>query len=741
MDYKLNIISKKNTTVIYIFLILIILSVFGQVHQYDFINLDDPFYVTNNGYVQSGISMEGIRWAFSTTYAQYWHPLTWLSLMLDYQIFGFNAGAYHIINVCFHILNTLLLFWLFQRMTGEVWKSFFVAAVLALHPLQVESVSWIAKRRDLLCAFFFMLTLCFYVFYAEKRVAGRYILVVFSFICSLMCKPMTVTLPIVMILIDYWPLNRIRLKDPGTYFANHVEEESTKAKQEVLKENAFPHPNFKSVKTKFAKMIPLWQLKEKIPFFVLSVVFSIITLNALDNLHMKNFPFDSRLNNALFSFVTYLVKIIWPHNLTVLNLFTDEIPVWQCLGSAVLFIVISVVLILVMKQLPYLFVGWCWYTITILPTLGFIQYGYLAMSDHHIYLPLVGIGIMLVWGIPDLFTNESIRNKILFPMGIVIIVIMACIAWRQCGYWKNNVKLYNNTLKLTKNNFVAYNNIGLAKYKENKIQDAIDYYNIAIDINTSYAGAYINRGSAYNALGQYQKAINDSTEAIRLDPYEPKAYYVRGDAYARLGQYQQAIKEFDKGIQIKVKLNDTTGYGNRGNAYFKMGKYWEAIDDYTEAIKLNLDKVKCYVNRGNAYSKLKQYQLAIEDYNQAIRLNPNYSSAYYNRGTIYAKLGKYKLAIEDYNETIALGNNSYNAYNNRGFIYYKCGLYQQAMSDYSDAIRLEPAYADAYHNRAVAYLEHDENKFGCRDAQRACDLGNCTLLETTKGKKLCRKIR
>ena len=319
MITKINISPLKHKLTIYIVLTIVTLAVFWQVNKFDFVNFDDNVYVTENSHVHSGITLSGFLWAFSTTYAEFWHPLTWLSLMLDNQLYGLNAGGYHLTNLILHVLSTLLLFWLFNRMTGAIWKSAFVAAFFALHPLHVESVVWITKRKDVLSAFFWMLTLCLYVYYTEKPVIKRYLFVLFSFVCGLMSKPIVVTLPVIMILLDYWPLSRCRI---GI---------------ESKKEN-----------------LVSWQLKEKMPFFVLSAVFSIITIYAQDK-YIRNpqFSLGSRLANAPVSFITYLEKTLWPHDMAVFYPFSDQLPFWQVLGSTILILVISIVIIAVAKRLSH----------------------------------------------------------------------------------------------------------------------------------------------------------------------------------------------------------------------------------------------------------------------------------------------------------------------------------------------------------------------------------------------------
>ncbi len=628
---KTSVSPQKRIIVAYILLTVVTLAVFWQVHQYEFINLDDHYYVQDNVYVQSGITVDGLISVFSTTYVDSWFPMTWLSLMFDYQFYGLNAGGYHVTNLILHILSTLLLFWFLNRMTGELWKSAFVAAFFALHPLHVETVVWINKRKDVLSAFFWMLTLCLYVYYTEKPVVKRYIFVFLSFACALMSKPMTVTLPVVMILLDYWPLRR---------FASN-------------KENLW-----------------LWQLKEKTPLLILSALFSMITIYAKFSPSVKSiqYPLYSRLANAPVSFITYLGKTFWPNDLAVFYPFSDQLPAWQVAGSTLLIIVISIIVITTARRLPYLLIGWLWYAITVAPVIGIIQISPRASSDNYTYLPLIGISIMLAWGIPVLFLCEDLRKKILFPAGIVLIAVLTTLTWKQSGYWKNSIELWNHTIQITRNNYFAHNWIAVALAEKGKIAESINHSNMSIFIKPNYADAYYNRAVTYAKVGQYQQAINDYNQAIRLDS------------------------------------NYADAYNNRGTVFDKLGQYRQAIADYNEVIRIKPDHVLAYNNKGATYDKLGQYQLAISEYSEAIRINPKDVKTYNNRGLAYGKLRQY----------------------------------QQAVADFNEAIRLKPDYTDAYYNRAYAYLLQGNNVQGCMDAQKACELDHCKVLEFAASKGLCR---
>jgi tetratricopeptide (TPR) repeat protein len=378
-----------------------------------------------------------------------------------------------------------------------------------------------------------------------------------------------------------------------------------KSGKETLKKNISQANSHKLSQTRIAGIIPLWQIWEKIPFFILSAVLAFITLNNPSEVDtsLKIFPLLSRLANAPVAFVTYLEKTFMPHDMAYYYPFSDQLPLWQVLGATFLIIVISVTVIVMVKRLPYLFVGWMWYVITILPVIGIIQVSLImpySMADRYHYLPSIGIAVMLAWGITFLIKREDTRKKILLPVSIAALSIMAVLTWQQCGYWRNSASLFSHALQVTKDNYFAHNSLGTDLFQNGKLEEAMYHYN----------------------------------EAIRLNP------------------------------------NATDFYNNRGICYFALG----------------------------------QPQSAVEDYNKAVTLNPKFADAYYNRGVAYVKLGRN----------------------------------QSAFDDFSEAIRLKADSADAYNNRAIIYLNQGNIETGCHDAQKACALGNCKLLEATKDKGYCR---
>lgn len=532
---------------VYLFLAVAVVMVYFQVSQFDFINIDDNVYVTNNRHIQSGITLEGLQWTFrSTDINNFWYPLTLLSLMFDYQMYGLNAGGYHVHNLILHLLSTFLLFWLFQRMTGAIWSSAFIAAFFALHPLRVESVAWVTERKDVLSGFFWMLTLCLYVWYTEKPSVKRYLLIVGSFVLALMSKPIVVTLPVIMMLLDYWPLGRFTLWND--------------------------------------KMI-VRQLKEKAPFFVLSAILILITLFAQHDPTAKHYPLIDRLSNAPVSFVTYLVKIFWPHDLAAFYPFPAHIPVWHALAASLLIILISLGAIAAAKRLPYLFTGWAWYAVTVMPVLGIIQSGAQGMADRFTYLPSIGIAVILARGVPSLFPREAVRNKFIIPSAAVFLMIMSALAWKQCGYWENSITLLRHTLQVTENNFIIQNNFGSALSEKGEAHEAIAHFNESIRINPKFASAYNNRGIVFAKIGDQQKALEDFNAAIRLNPDGVNAYQNRAILYGEKGDYRSAVEDLNQAIAIEPDCADC--YYNRAYFYFKQDDRTSVCRDARKACALN----------------------------------------------------------------------------------------------------------------------------------------------------------
>ena len=596
--------QHKNLIPVLICLALALLTVItlGTLKDCGFINFDDNIYVYENAYVQSGLNWNSIRQAFFSfelaKISGFWHPLTWLSLMLDYQIFGLNPSGYHLMNLLFHVLNTLLLFLILRRMTKTLWPSAFVAALFAIHPLHVESVAWITERKDVLSTFFWMLTLGAYSYYVEHPGLRRYFFVFLFFILGLMSKPMLVTLPFVLLLLDYWPLQRFQEIKPDHKVQPEVSMPLTadKQKKKSKKKNAIAIKEILKIKEpadpeyKWSLIYPL--LWEKVPLFVMSILSIIVTYIAEQKagaIHSEEFPLSIRIGNALVSYITYIGKMIWPNNLAVLYPHPVSLPLWQVLGSVFLLTATVLVVIWKVKKFPYLATGWLWYTGTLVPVIGIVQVGSHAMADRYTYIPLIGLFIMVAWGVPVFLKKWNYRKEILLASSALSILCLSIITWTQVGYWQNNITLYDHTLKVTDNNCLIYNNRGNAYNGLGNYRQAIEDYDRAIEIKPDYAEAYYNRGIVYVPLGNYRQAIEDYSRAIEINPGYADAYYNRGNAYNGLGNYRQAIEDFSRAIEIKP--DSVAAYNNRALVYLNQGDNISGCRDAREACELGTCKL------------------------------------------------------------------------------------------------------------------------------------------------------
>mgnify|MGYP001819000597 CR=1 FL=1 len=420
---------------IYLFLVLTILFVYLQVISFEFINYDTDRYVYENQYVMAGLTQEVNGWAFTTIYASNWHPVTWLSHMLEVELFGLDSGCHHFSNVLFHCANVILLFWVLVRMTGDMWKSSLIAALFAIHPLHKQSVAWVAERKDVLSTFFGLLTVGCYLRYVRFPRIGSYMPILIFFMLSLMSKPMLVTLPFVLLLIDYWPLKRF---DIQMLSGSDVS------------------------RSQIATGISL--IIEKIPLFLVSAASCMVTLyvqqdgGAVGSLTL--YPLHLRIVNALVSYASYLWKMVWPVNLAVVYPYPGEFPAWQIWAACLMLSGISLLAIKNSKAHPWLLVGWLWYLGTLVPVIGLLQAGSQAMADRYTYVPLIGIFLVLVWGLSDLFERFHIKQFSAIIITISVLGVLTTISRNQVGYWQNSITLFEHTIDVTKNNYVAHNNLG-----------------------------------------------------------------------------------------------------------------------------------------------------------------------------------------------------------------------------------------------------------------------------------------
>lgn len=533
-------VKKSFVILAYLVLTLVTLLVFWRLRNFGFIGYDDNKYVYENPHVLTGLTEDSVTWAFTTTSAANWHPLTWLSLMLDCQLFGADPGRIHLMNLIFHLANTLLLFAVLRKMTGALWPSAFVATAFAIHPMHVESVAWIAERKDVLSTLFLLLTLAAYIGYVRRPSFLRYIVVFVTFALGLMAKPMLVTLPFLLLLLDYWPLRRISI-----------------SKRRLI--------------------------LEKIPLFALSAISSGITFlvqrasGAVSDFNLL--PLQSRIANAFLSYTKYIGKMFWPQKLSVFYPFHPvTILSWQVLLSILLLIVVSVLVVWFGRKQKYLLTGWFWFLGTLLPVIGLVQVGGQALADRYTYVPYIGLFIILAWGLPDLLSRLPQRKIALGLSMVIALTALIISSYRQVSYWKNSFTLFSHAVEVTQNNYIAYNCLGSAYSKLGKYQDAVNAHKQAICIKPDYAKAHNNLGVAYYNLGRYEDAIESYKQAILLEPDYADAYYNLGLAYCKLKRYQDAIEPCKKAIKIKPDF--ALAHYNLGLVYFLTGDKNSALEEY-----------------------------------------------------------------------------------------------------------------------------------------------------------------
>jgi Tfp pilus assembly protein PilF len=537
----------------------------------DFVSFDDFVYVTENPNVSGGINLESISWAFTGNHVGNWHPLTSISHMLDCQLFGLNPTWHHLNSLLLHIANVLLLFWLLRRLTGALWASAFVAAVFAIHPLNVESVAWIAERKNVLSTLFGLLTIAAYSRYANNPSMRRYLLVLFTFCLGLMAKPMLVTLPLVLLLLDFWPLKRFKLRKVKAL-------NSTK-------------PN--SAEILCQKSTPYRLIVEKIPLFFLSAVLSVVTFLAQKAAGAvakeEFFPLSSRIANAFASYVRYIGKIFYPTNLAPFYPYRSFTKA-QVGIFVVLIVIISLVAIYSAKRKRYLCVGWFWYLGTLVPVIGLVQVGEQSMADRYAYVPAIGIFIIAAWGIAELLAKGRLRNVVLGTIaGLLIFTLMVC-TYLQVRHWKDNLSLYEHAIEVTKDNHKMHYNYGNALRMENRFNEAIKQFKTAVLIAPGHLEAHNNLALTYFSKGRTDLAVTHWNQILKYDPDWIDA--LNNLAWIRATHESADFRKSKEAVKLAEKACRLTKYGNPAKldtlaaAYALDGRFAEAVTTARKALEL-----------------------------------------------------------------------------------------------------------------------------------------------------------
>lgn len=677
-------------------LILITLAIYcPALLKSDFVNYDDLGYVTENRHVQEGLSGAVVKWAFTTGDQSNWHPLTWLSHALDCQLYGLKPAGHHLTSLLFHTANSLLLFWLLLRMTGAMWRSAFVAALFAWHPAHVESVAWVSERKDVLSAFFALLTLLAYARYASgfkvhppppKAMEDRgskfkvyYVVALVSFALGLMAKPMLVTLPFVMLLIDYWPLQRIY----DLRFEIYEPPKSGSAPRRV------------SAREEGAEAgVSLgWALLEKVPFLLLAAGSSAVTylVQRHGGAVSTTISIGQRLANAVVSYMRYTGKLLWPENLSVLYPHPGTWPAGWVVAASVFLVVVSAGVIW-MRRRAYLPVGWLWFLGMLVPVIGFVQVGVQSMADRYTYLPAIGLFIMVAWGAPELFGRLAGVKWLPFAGGAALLGCLA-VTSQQVDYWKDSETLFSRAVAVTDKNYLAYNNLGFYLSNHHKIDEALTNYEKSLEINPNYEDAQNNLGHALAQKGRLDEAIAHYRIALRIKPELAEAHNNLGNALGGQGKSDEAIAEYL--TALKLDPQNENALNNLGIARAMQGKPEEAGRLLLEAVRLKPSDASAHGNLGTLYASQNKLQDAAEQFRIALQLDPDDAKSHNNMGNVLSQLGKPAEATEHYQTALKLQPANPEANYNLGLVLLQQGRRQEAISHFAEALRLRPDYAEA----------------------------------------------
>jgi tetratricopeptide (TPR) repeat protein len=624
---------------IYAALLLAIAAAYAQVRGFDFVNYDDPDYVVENPHVRA----LDVGWAFSSTEHANWFPVTWLSHMLDVELYGLRSGPHHLTSVAIHALGALLLFGLLRKVTGDRWPSAFVAFVFALHPLHVESVAWISERKDVLCAFFFILTLWAYVLSVDRPTPLRYAMILVPFICGIMSKPMIVTLPFVLLLMDVWPLRR-------------------------------------------------WSRKavvEKFPLFALSAAAAVVAYlvqrqgGAVSSL--SQIPLSLRLENAAVSYVTYIVQFFWPAKLAVFYAFPPVVPAWQWIVAIFLLTAITIAV----AREPAVAVGWLWFLGTLVPVIGVVQIGLQSRADRYTYVPLIGLSIAVAWG----FSSLVRRHRWL----AVPIAAWACAIFAativQAGTWRNSASLFEHALAATEGNYIAHNNLGAALRHAGRRAEAVPHFEEAIRLRPQYPEAQNNLGEALLTAGRIEEALPHIAEALRLDPKLAEAHVNMGAIHSKQGQVDRAEAEY----RVALQRNPSSAEAHDGLAAIltDTNRSSEALPHALQAVALNPDDADAHYNLGRLYGVTGRPDDAIGQFRETLRLEPTNAEAHFNLGTAYAQKDQMTEAVAEFQAAVRNRPNYVGAHFNLGSALARLGRYDEAIVEFTEALRLNPALTDA----------------------------------------------
>ncbi len=640
-------------------LVAIIWIIFGRTIGFGFLNYDDSFYVYQNHFISDGLTQAGLVRAFTHPLVGNWHPLTSISLMLDAQLFGLNAGGYHFVNVLLHTVAVLLLFFALRAMTGATWRSVLVAALFAIHPLRAESVVWISERKDVLSGVFFFLSLGAYYRYARKRPAlGAYLLVVLAFALGLTSKAMLVTFPFLLLLLDYWPLRRFAFAPGRGLFEK--------------------------------KSVP-WLIAEKLPLIALAAAISVATFLAQEQAlnAAQDWPWRWRVENALVTIWTYLRQMVWPAHLAVFYPHPKgTLSLWATGLSLVASVAVSLLVFLWRKKYPYLITGWLWYLGMLVPVIGLMQVGWQAHADRYTYLPQIGIYLMLVWGAGDLSVRWKRRQAILQGASFLVVVVLLLLSWRQVGYWSSTVGLWRHTLTSTTNNDVAERGLGTALLSLGQVDEAIAHDRAALRIRPGDANGLTNLANALLRKKEYPEAIKYYREVLGVRPNDSEMHRNLGKALYQSGALAESRAEFRAALRIRP--DDSDAAYSLGNAHLEQGEPTAAIPFFRKAIESNPRNIAAHYNLAVALQRDAKPEAAMSEFRETLRLDPRHLDAHNNLAIELLKQGEPVAAIAEWRAALRIQPDHAEMHNNLGVALLKAGRISEAAAEWRETIRLQP---------------------------------------------------
>jgi tetratricopeptide (TPR) repeat protein len=713
--------------------------VYGQVADFDFTNLDDGPIIYDNLNVRGGLTFHGVLWALSTSYFDFWHPLTWWSHMLDCTLFGLDPGSHHLVSLGFHVANTLLLFAVLNRMmrlrseasspqvglrsnkstgaatpqAGAVWRSALVAALFALHPLHVESVAWLSERKDVLSTFFFLLTLGAYTRYAQKRSsverralsAGssglalnpqpstlNYILALFFFALGLMSKPMLVTLPFVLLLLDYWPLGRISEFGVRPALRSLWAKDGSSELKHIFRPSTL---NSLARRSEAKAAQPSTLLLEKLPFFGLAAVSCAVTyLGMQGGQHLRSAeqaPWGLRLANVPVSYARYLGKLVWPVDLAALYPMPAHWGFWPVGGSVVLLLLLTLFVAGRARSAPWLLTGWLMFLGTLVPVIGIVPNGFQSIADRYTYIPSIGLFVAGVWAVAEFSSRWKFRAFLLPGAAGLALLVCGSLTWLQAGYWRNSLTLWTHCVAVTRDNILAR----------------------------------VSLGNALQQAGQINEAMEQYREVLRLDPNQEHANLDLGVALAMTGQLQEAANCFARALWNRPDWSGT--HLNLGRALFELGDFSGALTHYAEAVRLDSNAVVAFTALAGDLSARGKSDEAVRYYLEALRFNPADAEAHYHLGLEWLQRGRMDEAMASLREAVRLEPDRADAHFQLATALANRRAISEAISQYHETLRLNPESLLALNNLAWILATHPEAQFrngpeAVQLAERACEL-------------------